>query len=81
MRFTRIFGGCLIALGIALVALQAAWMISAQGKPRAADKKAAQDYKRTAYAGIAGVALIAGGIGFVFTARRPEEPRSRRSVR
>jgi hypothetical protein len=81
MRFTKIFGACLITLGIALLVLQVTWMFSGPAKPPAAERKAAHDYKRTPYAGIAGVALIVGGIGFVFTARRPDEPRSRHSMR
>ena len=81
MRFTKIFGVCLITLGIALLALQIAWMASGQGRPQPTGKKAAHDYKRSPYAGIVGVALIAGGIGFVFMARREDEPPSRRSMR
>jgi hypothetical protein len=81
MRFTKIFGVCLIAVGIALLALQITWMVSAQGRPQPIGRKAAHDYKRSPYAGIVGVALIAGGIGFVFMARREDEPPSRRSLR
>ena len=81
MRFTKIFGVCLIAVGIALLALQITWMASGQGRPQSIGKKYAHDYKRSPYAGIVGVALIAGGIGFVFMARREDEPRSRRSMR
>jgi len=81
MRFTKIFGVCLITLGFALLALQITWMVSGRTGPQPTGKKAAHDYKRTPYPGIVGVALIAGGIGFVFMARREEEPPSRRSMR
>ena len=81
MRFTKIFGVCLITLGIALLALQITWMGSGQVRPQPAGKKAAHDYKRSPYPGIVGVALIVGGTGFLFTARRRVEPPSRRSMR
>ena len=81
MRFTKIFGVCLITLGIALLTLQVTWMASGQIRPQPADKKAAHDYTRSPYPGIVGVALIAGGIGILFTARREDLPRSRRSMR
>ena len=81
MRFTKTFGACLITLGIALLALQITWMASGRVRPQPTGKKAAHDYKRSPYAGIVGVALIAGGIGFVFMARREDEPPSRRSMR
>jgi hypothetical protein len=81
MRFIKIFGACLITVGIALLALQITWMVSGQGRPQSTGKNAAHDYMRTPYAGIVGVALIVGGIGFVFMARHQDEPRSRRSIR
>lgn len=81
MRFTKIFGVCLITLGIALLALQITWMASGQARPQPGDKKAAHDYKGSPYPGIAGVALIVGGMGFLFTARLQNGPRSRRSIR
>ena len=81
MRFIKIFGACLITLGIALLALQITWTVSGQVRPQPTGKKAAHAYKRSPYAGIVGVALIAGGIGFVFMARHQDEPPSRRSIR
>jgi hypothetical protein len=81
MRLAKTFGACLITLGIALLALQIALMVSGQGRPQPTGKKATHAYKRTPYPGIVGVALIAGGIGFVFVARRQDEPPSRRSLR
>jgi len=81
MRFTKIFGVCLITLGFALLALQITWMASGQIRPQPAGKQAAHDYTRSPYPGIVGVALIAGGIGFMFTARRQDQPRSRRPMR
>ena len=81
MRLANTFGACLITLGIALLALQITWIVSGQGRPQPTGKKVAHDYKRTPYAGIVGVALIAGGIGFVFVARRQDEPPSRGSIR
>jgi hypothetical protein len=81
MRFTKIFGACLITVGIALLALQITWIVSGQGRQQSTGKEAAHDYMRSPYPGIVGVALIVGGIGFVFMARRQDEPRSRRSLR
>ena len=81
MRFIKIFGACLITVGIALLALQITWIVSGQVRPQPTGKKGARDYKRTPYPGIVGVALIAGGIGFVFMAPRKDEPQSRRSIR
>jgi hypothetical protein len=81
MRLSKIFGACLISLGIALLTLQITWMVSGQAGPQPAGEKAAHDYKRSPYPGIAGVALIVGGIGFLFTARRQNGPPSRRSMR
>lgn len=81
MRLAKIFGTCLITLGIALLALQITWMVSGQVRPQPAGKRPAHGYQRGPYPGIVGVALILGGIGFVFTARRQDEPQSRRSFR
>jgi len=81
MHFTKLFGACLITLGIALLALQITWLVSGQVRLQPANKQAAPEYKRSPYPGIAGIALIVGGIGFVFMARRRDEPGSRRSIR
>lgn len=81
MRFAKIFGVSLITLGIALLTLQVTWMASGQIRPQPVDKKAAHDYTRSPYPGIVGVALIAGGIGFLFTVRREDGPPSRRPMR
>ena len=81
MRFTKIFGVCLITLGIALLTLQITWMTPGQVRQQPADKKAAHDYKHSPYPGIVGVALIVGGMGFLFTERRQNGPPSRRSFR
>jgi hypothetical protein len=77
MSLAKVLGACLITLGIALLALQIAWVISGQMKTLPAGKKAAHDYKHTPYPGIAGVALVVGGIGFMFMARRGDGPRPR----
>jgi hypothetical protein len=81
MRLAKIFGACLITLGIGLLVLQITWMVSGQGRQQSTGKETAHDYKRTPYPGIVGVALIVGGIGFVFMARHQDEPPSRRSLR
>jgi len=78
MRFTKIFGACLIMLGIGLLTLQIAWLVSPQAGTERSRNKAVHDSRRSPYPGIAGVALVVGGIGFLFTARRRDEPEPRR---
>jgi uncharacterized membrane protein len=81
MRLGKIFGNLLITIGILLVSLQIAWTVSGRSATQQARKKGEPEYKINPYAGIFGVALIVGGIGFVFTTGRRNGHDSSRFVR
>lgn len=81
MRFSKIGGICLIIVGIALLVLQVMWIGYLRLPAQVAPRKVEREFKSSPYAGIFGVALIVGGVGFVFAARRKDEPNSRRVMR
>ena len=73
MQVGKIFGAFLIAVGICLLTLQIAWTVSGRTAMPDRRMKTEREYKSGPYAGIFGVALIVGGIGFVFTAGRKDK--------
>ena len=81
MQGGKIVGICLISAGIALLILQVVQSAALREPAQQGHRKIERDLRGGPYAGIFGVALIVGGVGFVFTSRRREEPDSRRALR
>ena len=71
MHFGKIAGICLISMGIALLAMQVRRSMSAQASR--ARQRVEQELTNSPYAGIFGMALVVGGVGFVFAARKRDD--------
>jgi hypothetical protein len=73
VQFGKIAGICLIIVGFALLGLQAEWSMSVPAPPVHGGARVEREWKSSPYPGIFGMALVVGGAGFVFAARRRKE--------